>query len=76
ISNLAARALDERFGFRPVGVRPRYYSDNAEDALIMTTDALGSTEMAARLDRLRPRYAEPALDDRALAEPDDAGPVS
>ena len=34
-----ARALYGRFGFRPVGIRPRYYSDNGEDALIMTTDA-------------------------------------
>jgi ribosomal-protein-alanine N-acetyltransferase len=36
VSNDAARALYSRFGFRPVGVRPRYYSDNGEDALIMT----------------------------------------
>ena len=34
--------LYQRFGFRPVGVRPRYYSDNGEDALIMTTDPLDS----------------------------------
>ena len=40
ISNVAARRLYEQFGFRPVGVRPRYYSDNGEDALIMTTDPL------------------------------------
>ena len=30
----------QRFGFRPVGIRPRYYSDNGEDALIMTTAPL------------------------------------
>ena len=41
LSNEAARALYQRFGFRPVGVRPRYYSDNGEDALIMTTEPLG-----------------------------------
>ena len=42
LSNQAARLLYQRFGFRPVGVRPRYYSDNGEDALIMTTESLDS----------------------------------
>jgi len=49
LSNLPARRLYERFGFRPVGLRPRYYSDNGEDALIMTTDALESP--AVRIER-------------------------
>ena len=49
LSNLPARRLYEKFGFRPVGVRPRYYSDNNEDALIMTTEPLRSPEMSARL---------------------------
>jgi ribosomal-protein-alanine N-acetyltransferase len=34
-SNTAAVALYERFGFRSAGVRPRYYADNGEDAVIM-----------------------------------------
>ncbi|MBA3796729.1 MAG: ribosomal protein S18-alanine N-acetyltransferase, partial [Chloroflexi bacterium] len=49
LSNEAARALYARFGFRPVGLRPRYYSDNGEDALIMTTDRLDSPEMQDRM---------------------------
>ena len=53
ISNTDARRLYERFGFRPVGVRPHYYSDNSEDALIMTTEELPSTAMQERLERLR-----------------------
>src|SRR4051794_40270972 len=40
LSNLAARRLYEKYGFRPVGIRPRYYNDNQEDALIMTTEPL------------------------------------
>lgn len=52
LSNLAARRLYERFGFRPVGLRPRYYSDNDEDALIMTTDSLSGSTMRARLREL------------------------
>jgi ribosomal-protein-alanine N-acetyltransferase len=34
-SNTGALALYERFGFRSAGVRPRYYADNSEDAVIM-----------------------------------------
>ncbi len=34
-SNLVARRLYERFGFRPVGVRKGYYADTREDALVL-----------------------------------------
>jgi ribosomal-protein-alanine N-acetyltransferase len=53
LSNLAARRLYEKYGFRPVGIRPRYYSDNQEDALIMTTEPLSSSPMRERIGRLR-----------------------
>ncbi len=53
LSNLGARRLYEKYGFRPVGIRPRYYSDNHEDALIMTTEPLAEPPMAARIARLR-----------------------
>jgi [ribosomal protein S18]-alanine N-acetyltransferase len=53
LSNLAARRLYEKYGFRPVGIRPRYYSDNQEDALIMTTEPLASPAMRERVARLR-----------------------
>jgi ribosomal-protein-alanine N-acetyltransferase len=65
LSNMPARRLYEKYGFRPVGIRPRYYSDNGEDALIMTTDALASSAMRDRLASLRA-----ALDQRPL-DPDD-----
>jgi len=53
LSNLAARRLYEKYGFRPVGLRPRYYSDNNEDALIMTTESFGDPSLEARIARLR-----------------------
>jgi len=68
LSNLAARRLYEKYGFRPVGLRPRYYSDDNEDALIMTTEPLTSTRMRDRLEWLRA-----ALDERAPAEAGPAG---
>jgi ribosomal-protein-alanine N-acetyltransferase len=53
LSNLPARRLYEKYGFRPVGLRPRYYSDDNEDALIMTTEPLADSRMRERLARLR-----------------------
>jgi [ribosomal protein S18]-alanine N-acetyltransferase len=70
LSNLGARRLYEKYGFRPVGLRPRYYSDNNEDALIMTTEPIDEPRLRARVDRLRS-----ALDDapppRGPFEPDE-----
>jgi len=67
LSNLAARRLYEKFGFRPVGIRPRYYTDNNEDALIMTTDRLNGPEMRNRLAGLRAALA--AAPDPIVATP-------
>ena len=47
----------------PVGIRPRYYSDDHEDALIMTTEPLAGPAMTARLAALRAELA-------ALPEPE------
>lgn len=58
LSNREARALYGKFGFKPVGIRPRYYSDNNEDALIMTTPPIASDEMIQRLGDLEQAYAE------------------
>lgn len=35
VSNAVAIALYEKFGFEGVGVRPKYYVDTGEDALVM-----------------------------------------
>lgn len=53
LSNLAARRLYEKYGFRPVGLRPRYYSDDNEDALILTTERFADPRMRERIARLR-----------------------
>ncbi len=37
-SNEGAQKLYEGFGFKQVGMRPRYYEDNREDALVMLLD--------------------------------------
>ncbi|WP_438444689.1 ribosomal protein S18-alanine N-acetyltransferase [Gorillibacterium sp. sgz5001074] len=40
VTNRVAQNLYEKMGFRSVGVRKGYYTDNNEDALIMWTDIL------------------------------------
>jgi ribosomal-protein-alanine N-acetyltransferase len=37
-SNYVAQSLYRKLGFTAAGVRPGYYSDNHEDALIMWVD--------------------------------------
>jgi len=66
LSNLAARRLYEKYGFRPVGLRPNYYSDDREDALIMTTEPIAEPRLRDRVERLRA-----ALDE----EPAPTGPT-
>lgn len=71
LSNLPARRLYEKYGFRPVGIRPRYYSDNQEDALIMTTEPLATPLMRDRIARLRAEVdAAPPPATEPDAEPD------
>lgn len=60
LSNVPARRLYEQFGFRPVGLRPRYYSDNGEDALIMTTPQLQGPAMQSLLAERRAALAAAA----------------
>lgn len=52
-SNLGAQRLYEKYGFRPAGIRRRYYSDNNEDAIIMWTDRLKDRSVRDRLAKLR-----------------------
>lgn len=40
MSNEGAQALYRRFGFRPAGVRKRYYVETDEDALVMWADGI------------------------------------
>jgi len=42
VSNIAAQKLYRKYGFKVVGHRRRYYSDNREDALIMTVEHIRS----------------------------------
>jgi len=52
-SNLAAQRLYRKYGFQVVGLRKGYYSDNHEDALIMTTDVLSAASFQERFQALK-----------------------
>ena len=49
-TNAAAIALYERFGFYSAGMRPRYYQDTGEDALIMWRTAAAGEDAPATSD--------------------------
>lgn len=61
-SNRRAQRLYRRLGFHVAGRRRRYYVDNGEDALIMTSEALAllasrhRERLAAVCQRLQPAY--------------------
>ncbi|MCE2464199.1 MAG: ribosomal protein S18-alanine N-acetyltransferase, partial [Dehalococcoidia bacterium] len=62
VSNFVAQALYEKYGFLNVGIRKGYYTDNREDAVIMTTqpinDAAYRNKFNALKDAYRQRYGE------------------
>lgn len=58
VSNEPAQALYRSFGFAVTGRRIAYYSDDGEDALVMTTPDLAGPVMRALLAAERARVAE------------------
>lgn len=58
VSNEAALALYDKYGFERLGIRKRYYTDNNEDAVIMTTASLDDPAYRARIEDLRRRHQE------------------
>jgi ribosomal-protein-alanine N-acetyltransferase len=57
VSNTAAIAMYEKYGFVEVGRRKRYYSDNGEDAYILTINSVLIRRFRERFDELRSAHA-------------------
>lgn len=57
-SNLVAQRLYEKYGFSRMGLRRGYYTDNGEDAVIMSTDTLTSASFQSHLQRLKQAHAQ------------------
>ena len=57
-SNHGAMALYEKLGFKVIGRRRGYYTDDGEDAVVMWSDSLMAPAFQERYAQLRERYAE------------------
>ena len=68
VSNYVAQNLYRKYGFSQTGMRRRYYSDNHEDAFVMSTNSIISEEYQERYAELRARLV-------ARLETDDTPPV-
>lgn len=55
VSNYVAQNLYRKYGFSQTGVRRRYYSDNHEDAFVMSTENISTDAYQARYAELRSR---------------------
>ena len=70
ISNDQAQALYKKYGFEVTGVRKRYYTDNNEDAYIMTTGAIQTFEYQRTFQALVDIHARRwGVSDRVLTTP-------
>jgi ribosomal-protein-alanine N-acetyltransferase len=61
-SNEGAQRLYEKYGFQRVGLRVRYYTDNNEDAVLMTTPDLSSPSYSELFERQRRIHREQCPD--------------
>ena len=57
-SNEIAQELYKKYSFQVVGRRPRYYSSDGEDAIIMSTDNMTSMPFQASLQQLKKAHAQ------------------
>ena len=58
VSNFIAQRLYEKYGFREVGIRKNYYSDNREDAVIMTTSPIHTVDYREKFRQLQEAYLD------------------
>jgi len=56
VSNFIAHRLYQKYSFKSVGIRKAYYSDNREDAVIMTTTPIDTTEYGTLFAGLQTAY--------------------
>lgn len=62
VSNAVAQNLYTKYGFNNAGVRKKYYTDNNEDALIMTTDIITSKSFQERFQHLKETHFQRMAD--------------
>lgn len=55
-SNITAQALYRKYGMTEVGLRKGYYTDNKEDAILMSTDNLNTESFRAHFWKLKQKH--------------------
>jgi [ribosomal protein S18]-alanine N-acetyltransferase len=58
VSNLVAQNLYYKFSFDKLGVRKAYYLDNKEDAVIMSTEYIGSPSFKEKFSKVKQAYRQ------------------
>jgi ribosomal-protein-alanine N-acetyltransferase len=58
VSNYVAQSLYEKYGFEKVGIRKGYYTDNREDAVIMTTQPISDPAYQEKFRALKEAYEQ------------------
>ena len=58
VSNYVAQSLYQKYGFKKVGIRKAYYTDNREDAAIMTTLPINSHDYQKKFQSLLEAYRQ------------------
>ena len=58
VSNLVAQNLYYKFSFDKLGVRKAYYLDNKEDAVIMSTEYIGSPSFKEKFSKVKQVYRQ------------------
>lgn len=56
VSNEVALSLYQKYGFQQVGLRRRYYSDNHEDAYVLSADSVTSAAYGATFRQLQQEH--------------------
>lgn len=56
VSNFIAHRMYQKYSFKSVGIRKAYYSDNREDAVIMTTNQINTDEYHELFSGLQSTY--------------------
>jgi ribosomal-protein-alanine N-acetyltransferase len=56
VSNQVAQNLYYKFNFDKLGVRKAYYLDNKEDAVIMSTEYIGSPSFREKFSKVKQAY--------------------
>lgn len=57
-SNTAAQSLYGKYDFTHVGLRRSYYTDNKEDAVLMSTEDIPSASFQSRLNQLKKAHSQ------------------